>query len=167
MKTFKDTQDREWNITLTINAIKRVRDALSVDLLELEAGDPPLISRLGDVMLLCDIIFCLIKPQADKLEVSDEEWAEAMGGDALLEAQGAFYGELEDFFRGLGRTHISRALKMQQEIILQAVARAETVIKQFDPQKAIDKAFGSIPGDLSTNLQAVSESTQDPSPSVS
>lgn len=32
--------------------------------------------------LLCGVIFALIKPQTDERGVTDEEWAEAMGGDA-------------------------------------------------------------------------------------
>jgi len=43
-----------------------------------ETGDPPLLTRLGtDVILLCDVIFASVKPQADQHGVSDEQFRAA------------------------------------------------------------------------------------------
>ena len=99
MKTFTDNAGRAWTLALTIGAAKRVKSLLGVNLLELEAGDPPLLTRRGtDVILLCDAIFALVKPQADAAGVTDEQFAAAMGGDAILATcQTAFYEELVDF----------------------------------------------------------------------
>ncbi|MBU0717313.1 MAG: hypothetical protein KJ749_03615, partial [Planctomycetes bacterium] len=59
-----------------------VKGLLDVNLLELEAGDPPLLTRLGtDVILLCDVIFALVKPQADTSGVTDEQFGAALGGE--------------------------------------------------------------------------------------
>jgi len=103
MKTFTDTAGRTWTLALTIDAAKRVKGLLDVNLLELEAGDPPLLTRIGtDVILLCDVIFALVKPQADASGVTDEQFAAALGGETILAAQTALYEELVGFFRGLG-----------------------------------------------------------------
>lgn len=165
---FKDTKDRRWKIEMTISAIKRVKGAIDVDLLKMDQGDPPLLTVLGtDVEVLCDIIFCLVMPQADDLGVSDVQFGEAMGGETMLQAQVAFYEELADFFRGLGRTDTARALTIQQEMICQAVKRAEAALNQFDPEKVLDDVFKKIPGVPSTNLPESSESIPAPSPSGS
>jgi len=65
VKTFTDNAGRTWTISLTIDAAKRVKGLLNVNLLELEAGDAPLLTRRGtDVILLCDVIFAVVKSQA-------------------------------------------------------------------------------------------------------
>ncbi len=139
MKTFTDTAGRTWTVALTIDAAKRVKSLLDVNLLELEAGDPPLLTRLGtDVILLCDVIFALVKPQADAAGVSDQEFAAALGGDAILAAQTAFYEELADFFRKLGRGDLAKAVDAQRRMIDLAVARIETRIDKLDLEAAIE-----------------------------
>ena len=143
MKTFTDNAGRTWTLTLTIDAAKRVKSLLDVNLLELEAGDPPLLTRLGtDVILLCDTIFALVKPQADAAGVTDEQFAAAMGGDAILAAQTAFYEELVDFFRKLGRTDLAKAVDAQRRMIDLAVQRIETRIDRLDLEAAIETTLG-------------------------
>ena len=143
MKTFTDTAGRTWTVALTIDAAKRVKSLLDVNLLELEAGDPPLLTRLGtDVILLCDVIFALVKPQADAAGVSDEQFAAALGGDVVLAAQTAFYGELVDFFRKLGRGDLAKAVDAQRRMIDLAVARIETRLDKLDLEAAVESTLG-------------------------
>ena len=156
MKTFPDTTGRTWTVALTIDAAKRVRSLLDVNLLELEAGDPPLLTRLGtDVILLCDVIFALVKPQADAAGVSDEQFAAALGGETILAAQTAFYEELVDFFRKLGRTDLAKAVDAQRRMIDLAVARIETRIDRLDLEAAVESTLG----EPSTSSPPSSEST--------
>lgn len=156
MKTFTDNAGRAWTLALTIDAAKRVKSLLDVNLLELEAGDPPLLTKLGtDVILLCDAIFALVKPQADAAGVTDEQFAAAMGGDAILAAQTAFYEELVDFFRKLGRSDLAKAVDAQRRMIDLAVQRIETRIDRLDLEAAIETTLGepstnSLPSSAST-----------------
>jgi hypothetical protein len=143
MKTFTDSAGRTWTLALTIDAAKRVKSLLDVNLLELEAGDPPLLTRLGtDVILLCDVIFALVKPQADAAGVSDQEFAAALGGDVVLAAQTAFYEELVDFFRKLGRGDLAKAVDAQRRMIDLAVARIETRLGKLDLEAAVETTLG-------------------------
>ncbi len=159
MRTFTDTAGRTWTLALTIDAAKRVKSVLDVNLLELEAGDPPLLTRLGtDVILLCDVIFALVKPQADAAGMSDQEFAAALGGDVVLAAQTAFYEELVDFFRKLGRGDLAKAACAQRRMIDLAVARIETRIDRLDLEAAIETTLG----EPSTNSPPSSESTPAP-----
>jgi len=156
MKVFTDTDGRVWTITLTIDAVKRVRGLLGIDLLGLEAGDPPLLTRLGtDVILLCDVIFALVKPQADAAGVTDEQFGAALGGEAILAAQTALYEELVHFFRGLGRTDLAKAVEAQRRMIDLAVSRIETRIDRLDLEAAIETTLG----DSSTSWPASAAST--------
>lgn len=156
MKTFTDNAGRAWTLALTIDAAKRVKSLLDVNLLELEAGDPPLLTKLGtDVILLCDAIFALVKPQADAAGVTDEQFAAAMGGDAILAAQTAFHEELVDFFRKLGRSDLAKAVDAQRRMIDLAVQRIETRIDRLDLEAAIETTLG----EPSTNSPPSSAST--------
>ena len=156
MKTFTDNAGRAWTLALTIDAAKRVKSLLDVNLLELEAGDPPLLTRLGtDVILLCDVIFALVKPQADAAGVSDEQFAAALGGETILAAQTAFYEELVDFFRKLGRGDLAKAVDAQRRMIDLAVARIETRIDRLDLEAAVESTLG----EPSTSSPPSSEST--------
>ena len=165
MKTFTDNAGRSWTISLTIDAAKRVKSLLGVNLLELEQGDPPLLTRLGtDVILLCDVIFALVKPQADAAAVTDEQFGASLGGEAILSAHTAFYEELVDFFRKLGRGDLARAVDAQKRMIDLAVRRIETRIEHLDLEAAVSKTLSEAEeeqtlSESSTNLPGSSAST--------
>jgi len=94
MKTFKDNAGRTWTITVNVDAIKRVRDLLDEDLLDVKQ----VLQRLMiDPILLCDVIYCVCKPQADVEKISDVDFAQAMGGDAIAQAKTALVEELVNF----------------------------------------------------------------------
>jgi hypothetical protein len=70
MKTFTDNMDRKWNVEIVYQTIRRVRDALKVNLAEPDEGETPLASRLqSDLCLFCDVLYVICKPQADALNV--------------------------------------------------------------------------------------------------
>jgi hypothetical protein len=63
MSSFRDSTGRLWEVDITIAAVKRVRSLVSIDLLALAEGDPPLITRLGtDIALVCDALYAVVKP---------------------------------------------------------------------------------------------------------
>lgn len=148
MKTFNDNAGRTWTITITVDAIKRVEGLIKgVNLANLTTGDPPLLTRLEtDVVLLCDVIFALVKPQADQLSVSDEEFGKAMGGDAIMAAHDAFWEELTGFFRQLRRTDTARAIEKQAALVKATVEAIEQRVETLDPSAVIQRALGGSAG---------------------
>ena len=109
MKTFKDNADRTWTVTVNVDAIKRVRSLLSIDLMEAVEGK--LIERLiGDPVLLCDVIYCVCKEDADAKGITDEEFGRSMAGDAIELATTALLEELVDFFPQGKRQLLRKAL---------------------------------------------------------
>ena len=157
MKEFIDSTGRKWVLSLTIDAVKRCRDLLGVNLLEPEKGDPPLLTRIGtDEILFCDLLYCLCKPQLDQAQITDQQFGQSLGGDAILSASNAFYEEMVDFFRKRGRSDRAKAVAKQQEVIDLAVRRIERTLDILDMESQIEKALGSV----STNSPGSSESTQ-------
>ncbi|MDL5053360.1 hypothetical protein QQ056_07355 [Oscillatoria laete-virens NRMC-F 0139] len=124
MRTFKDTASRSWSLQINVDAIKRVRGLLQVDLLDI--ADGKLIEQLAsDPILLCDVIFAVIKPDADATGVTDMDFGRAMGGDCLEAATTAFLEELADFFPSSKRQILRMALSKLREVDARVLALAE------------------------------------------
>ncbi|MDD5502911.1 MAG: hypothetical protein PHH26_05550 [Candidatus Thermoplasmatota archaeon] len=159
MKQFTDKEGRKWEITLTIGAAKRVRDLLEVNLLEPEAGNPPLLTRLTtDEIFLCDVLYCLCMAQATDRGVTDVDFGELLCGDVVLAAHEALYGELLDFFQKRGRTDRATAIRKQLSVFRMSVAKAEVEIGKLDLEAEVENAFGKP----SISSPALPESTPTP-----
>ena len=159
MHAFKDAAGKDWLVEINVGAIKRVRALVAVDLLALEDGAPPLLTRLGmDVVLLCDVVFALIEPQAKAAGVTDEQFGASLGGEAILHAHAAFYQELTGFFRSLQRPDLVMAIAKQAEMIGLAVRTVEQRLTIIDPAAEVEVIFG----ERSTNSPESVESAPTP-----
>lgn len=120
MKQFPDSASppKTWTLSLNIGAVKRIRDLLKVDLMQLHEGDPPLIQRLtDDVVLVVDVLFVLCKPDADAAGITDEQFAGRLGGDAFRLAWEALQEELVDFFQQLGKPETAKVIRAQAKVV--------------------------------------------------
>lgn len=155
MKTFTDAAGRTWTIALNLGTAMAVKDKLGVDLLQPEAGDPPLLTRLGtDELLLGEVLCALLGEQFDAHKVSDADVRASFDGGTLLLAQQAFYEELIDFFRKRGRADRARAVETQMKLIEKAVKAIETRIEGFDLDQAIHGAMSGSSPDASASVPA-------------
>jgi hypothetical protein len=145
MKAFTDRAGRSWTITLTLGTAMTVKEQLGVDLLQPEAGDPPLLTRLGtDEMLLGQVLCAMLQQQFETQGVTAEEVRNGFDGQTLLAAQKAFYEELIDFFQSRGRTDRAKAVAKQVKMIDAAVVAVETRIDALDIDRTI---AGAISGE--------------------
>jgi hypothetical protein len=158
MTTFQDSAGRTWQVGLTVDAIKRVKALLQVDLTEPLAGEPPLMTRLAlDVILLCDVLFALVKPQADAAGVTDEQFGASLGGAAITAAHDALMEAWTDFFQNLRRTHLVTAIRKQAALVAAAVAAGEKRLERLDPAAKVEAIFGersTNPPDSSVSIPA-------------
>ena len=147
MKTFKDAAEREWTVSLNLGTAMAVKDKLDIDLLQPEAGDPPLLTRLGtDEMLLGEVLCALMAGQFETHKVTADDVRAGFDGATLLAAQSAFYEELVDFFRSRGRADRARAVETQAAMIEAAVKAIEEKIGGLNVQEVIAGAMsGSSP----------------------
>ena len=161
MKTFNDNAARSWTVQVNVDAIKRVRDLAQVNLLEVVEGK--LLERLiSDPVLLCDVIYCLCKPEADSKSVSDVDFGRAMGGDSIDGATTALLEELVGFFPQAKRRVLAKALAKLQKLQTAALAAVETRLDspELDRQMALrlaqlENSSGSAP-ESSASLPAPS-----------
>jgi len=151
MAEFIDNAERKWSIQVNISAVKRVKALLGVDLLELAGGD--LLQRLvQDPVLLADVIYALIKPQADADGVTDEDFGAALAGDAIAEATTAMLEALADFFPSPKSGLIRKTIEKIRGAEAKAMAAGEKMIDDPATDRAIDEAIAAAvrtPGDAS------------------
>jgi len=155
MKTFTDNTGRKWQVAVTVDTIKRVKALRDVDLLESVEGK--LLDRLiGDPVLLCDILFVVCKPQADEAGITDEQFGQAMAGDAIDAATAAFLEALVGFFPPSRRRLLQMALEKVRKLEGMALDAAAEVLagdkleqvmaeqlEKLDPAAAVEEALAA------------------------
>jgi hypothetical protein len=145
MHTFNDTQGRTWTVTINVDAIRRVRGLLEIDLLEAIEGK--LFERLvTDPVLLCDILFALVQPEAAAKKVSDEDFGRALGGDVLDQATTALLEELVDFFPNGKRTVFRKSLDKLRALEGMALETATRRLESTELEQQLAAALAALPG---------------------
>ena len=158
MRVFKDNAGRSWSVCINVDAIKRVRKLLDVNLLEIASGQ--LIEQLAnDPVLLCNVLYVVVKPEADAQKISDEDFGRAMAGDAIEHATTAFLEELVDFFPSGRRRVLAKALGKLQTLQSRLLTLAEEQLDSPEIDAQIETALKNS-GNLSGNSPATLESTQ-------
>jgi len=145
MKTFKDNAGRTWTVGVDVAAIKRVRSLLDVDLMGAVEGK--LLERLvSDPVLLCDVIYCVCKPEADSRGVSDEDFGRAMAGDAIEHATTALLEELVDFFPQARRRLLRKALAKLRNLEARVLEVAEMKLDGPELEAEMEAALRELGG---------------------
>ena len=153
MAVFIDNQKREWNLYIDIPIARKIRTVLDVDILDIQEG---LTAVSEDPILLCDVLYMLCQEQAESLGVSDEQFGQALVGEAIESACSAFVEALMDFSPPR-RRKILQAMQTTAVTLEETLAGlAETKIPHA-LQKIQDVLHGSISQDsvesLDTNQQ--------------
>lgn len=159
MRTFQDSAGRTWTLSVTVDAVKRVRDLLKEDLLDVES----VLQRLMlDPVLLCDTIYCICKPQADAMQISDAQFAQAMAGDVIAHAKTALIEEIIDFFPDkMDRENLRIALQRFNAMANRAKELIKKKLESPTLSREIEAALSTI-GDSFTSSPESSESTPGP-----
>jgi hypothetical protein len=127
MRAFRDSKERSWQIRLTLGSVMAVKDAVGVDLLAGDSPDPDaqapnLLTRLSVDLLLCGrVIAAMLAEQFEAHETTEAEVLAAFDAATLAAAREAFFGELLDFYRGLGRTDLVEQIEATGEAIAATV----------------------------------------------
>ena len=163
MHAFVDTAGRTWELSIHVAAIKRVRGLVGVDLYGLiDDGFQPLAKLVGDPVQLADVLYCLVKDQADAKGISDEEFGRSLAGDAILRAADSFVDELVSFFPDpRARAGLARVVEAGRTVKAKLLDHAEAELDRLDPAEAARTWIASR-----GNSPGPSASTPAPSPSA-
>ena len=144
MKTFTDNTGRTWSIAINVGAVKRVRASLDVNLLDAVEGK--LIERLvSDPILLCDVIFILCQQEAETRGITDEQFGQAMAGDAIDAATSALLEELVDFFPTGKRQVLTKALAKLKAFEAKAIELANKRLDDPGLEQKLNQALERLP----------------------
>jgi len=143
VKTFNDNAGRTWTIAINVDAIKRVRSLLEVDLLEIVEGK--LIEKLiRDPVLLCDVVYAVCKPEADAKGVSDEDFGRAMAGDAIEHATKALLEDLVGFSPSpRDRANLQRVLATTWNVMDRARDLVEQRLQSGELERVVERALAT------------------------
>ena len=137
MSHFTDTANRRWNLSINVGTVKRVRELTDVDLLAILDRPQMLNDLAGDPVRFVDVLFVVIKPQADSLNVTDEQFGESLDGSSIESATDAFLEALVDFFPGARKATLQKVLRRAKE----TSEKAEATLNQALADGTIDQAI--------------------------
>lgn len=153
MRTFTDTTGHVWSLSVTVRTVKQVKEATDVLLTELFDDDCALLARLSkDVCTLVDIIWVICQSQAEEAGVSEGEFAERLGGDALGDASEAFARAIADFFTSPEqRRGLHAMLNKIQATGREAAGMAADRIEELDPHQMAEGFINFASSTLGTS----------------
>lgn len=118
-RSYTDNAGHRWQISVTVSTIRRVRDEAGVDLAaagRTAPGGEGVLERLAtDPVLLADVLYAIVRPEAEAREVTPEKFGEALAGDAVEAAADALVEEIVDFFPTPVRARWRRAMDLAKE----------------------------------------------------
>jgi hypothetical protein len=139
MAKFKDNQNREWVVEITVATIKRVRSLLGVDLLQIAEGKLT-DAILSDPVMLVDVLYAVCKPEAEAGGVSDEDFGRAMAGDAIDSATQALLEALASFFPSRRGELLRRVVAATNTALDKAVTLAEQRLSSGELERIAEAA---------------------------
>ena len=145
MASFTDSKGRLWNIEIDLGCRNRAKSLIGFDMFDDNTGAFFTLSQ--NPVQMADLIYCICKPQADQLGITDVEFGEGLGGDAISDAYQAFETALIDFFRKAapmrGRLLEDSLRKMQEmkpQLEEMATEKINSPAAQQMLQRQIDRA---------------------------
>lgn len=160
MRSFVDTSGQSWPVVVNVETLRRVRDLTPTDLMGVLTG--ALLTELAqDYVRLCDVLFAVVKPEADARGVAQLAFSDAMNGEALDAGLDALLGELADFSPPLSRTRLTRAWGLTKQLRELESRIAEQRLSEINVEELADQA-PTIAGDSSGSLPESADLTRAP-----
>ena len=98
MREFVDERGRSWGIRVDVTTIRKVREKVGIDLTKAMDSQENLRRLVDDVVSLVDVLHVLCLEQCSHRNVSAEDFATALYGDAISRATSALMESIIDFF---------------------------------------------------------------------
>lgn len=156
MRTFNDNAGRTWTVAINVNAVRRCRSLLGIDLYGLlDDGFRGLGDLLSDVVRLIDVVYVLVEDQADARDVSDEDFGRSLSGDSIDQITEAFLGALTDFFpsprvREALTRMIAASGRMRDLMLDRAMTRLDAIDLDSEVERLIARSTASPASSAST-----------------
>lgn len=146
MRTFRDSEGTEWEIRVNVYAVKSLRTALDLDLLSLIKDRMHGFGELmQDYPRFVDMLFVLCREQCNSRQLSDEDFARRLGGDALDNAAQAFVAEYADFFPDPRvRAGLHKVFSLSRQVGDHLVSRLDKELTEADSEKMAQTIYSQF-----------------------
>lgn len=140
MPSFKDNMGREWNVDINVGTTVRLKNA-GVNFYELaEKNFAKLIELHGDDIAFCSMLYAIVKPDAEKINVNEESFYAGLGGKSLDDAWDAFKDAYINFTRRpeirSGLTKVLESFARMQKFAAEKMAEASKKMEDIGMRKA-------------------------------
>ncbi len=127
MRVIKDLKDRKWELQITVGTVKRVRSLCDIDLYDITDGGF-LNILIDDPVKFIDLLWVVFEEQAEKHEVTEEQFGQGWAGEVVDEATKLFLEELVNFFPEKKRRPTKKILEKFEMLAEKASKRAEVEV---------------------------------------
>jgi hypothetical protein len=159
-RTFKDTNGRDWLVTVNVATVKRIKEKLNIDLLD-KLGIQLLEGIAADPIRLADVLYVIVEAQAAAVNppITDVDFGSALSGDSLEEASVALMEAIADFFPSARRKMIQDALGKVKEVEKRLLDRAATMLASDQLNEQIEKILSeSLPASGQSSISPPAQS---------
>ena len=153
-----DAENRTWSTAISVNAIRRVKELVGVNLLEVFDGE--MLARLADdPVLLVNTLYAVCKPQADERDVSDEAFGELLVGDTIELAAAALVRGIADFFPKDRRAVLDRLWAATKRTRTEAIRMATDKLDSPLVEQAITGAIRKASDEIDQRLRSFGDTS--------
>ena len=130
MKTFKDNKKRTWGLEVNMFTVKKVIDLLGVNIVDLKNDE--VISKIKDDMIfVIDVIYVLCMEQVKEQNLTEEDFAKGLMGDALENAVATFIEAWTDFFPEATRKRLMSSQKLSGNVMNKMWGEVDKTLKTY------------------------------------
>lgn len=145
---WKDANGREWSTAITVATVKRVKEHVGIFLTDVDA-----IEKIdADVMLLCDVLAAICKPQRDDRNVSADQFGELLAGKYIDLAYDSLRQDLIDFFPHSRRKMMQRIFATTQEVEAEKLRVVEQALTEDQVALMVKMAGKKVKDKLALEL---------------
>lgn len=139
MAKFADSEGREWDLSLNVGLVTKLRTDAGFELGKTTSAEKLGEALFADPETFAKVLWVCVESQAEKKGVSGEAFAFALDGDTIEKATTALMLAIIDFFhrRGPGKVMAARL----PDLLKNLDSKIETAI-----QSRLNEQLGNSPG---------------------
>lgn len=143
---------KKWMFVINLGLLRKIKKILSIDLLTDEGQR----TAMTGIVEFVDVLGVVCEESIKAFSMTAEDFVYELSGPAYKAAHDAFFGELADFFPGIGRPDLGVSLKRLMEIVTKEMEIRAAKIEAADLTPMI-RAMNAVDltGELERRLEAL------------
>ena len=144
---FQDEKGRQWNLKITVGKAMLLRDEMNLDINQLIDPKSGLLHELiVDSWKLLDILLLLTRDERKEQNISESDFANALGGETLDEATEAFLFGVTSSLKKLQRRAFAAMIRQLSTGMEKAAQKIEVEMVKAEKTmgQRLDLAIGKL-----------------------